>query len=179
MKKFRDDCSFAVTLKRVHALVKKVDKSSKATEMLLSESHMSSCPTRWSSSYLMVKRLLTKVLKTLEWDNLATSKWKALESVKKLLKPFAQYTSLVGEENYSSVIPIVVEVNLHLEEMKKIPEVTNVSALLQSELKRRFRKYTNPNDPDHEPLFIMTTMLDPQYRVLLNPTQAESTKKQV
>ena len=72
-----------------------------------------------------------------------------------------------------------MELNLHLEEMKKIPEMTDVSSLLQSELKRRFRKYTDPSDPDYEPLFLMSTMLDPWYRVLLNPTQAESSNKQL
>ena len=156
--------------------------------MLLSECRnklVSSCPTRWSSTLLMVERLLkvrvplTKVLDTLEWDNLTVSEWKTLENVHKLLKPFAQYTSLVGGEDYttlSSVIPIVMEVDLHLEEMKKIPEVTNVSALLLSELKRRFRKYT---DPSHEPLFLMSTMLDPRYKLLLNRVQAESTKKKL
>ena len=39
--------------------------------------------------------------------------------------------------------------------------------------------YTDPNDPDKKPLFLMTTTLDPHYRVLFNPAQAESTKKQL
>ena len=172
-------------------LVKKVNKSSKATEMLLSRAHkklVGNCPTRWSSTYLMIKRLLdmrvplTSVLEQLKWDNLATSDWKVLENIHKLLKPFAQYTSLSSGEDYttiSSVIPIIMELNLHLEEMKKVPELTVVSNLLQSELKRRFRKCTDPGDPDHEPLFLMATMLDPRYKVLLNPIQVESTKKEL
>ena len=173
VNKFSEDRSFASILKRVSALVKKVNKSSKATEMLISECRrklVSSCPTRWSSTYLMVQRLLevkvplSKVLESLEWDNLTTSEWKTLESVQ-LLKPFAQYTSLVGGEDnvtISSMIPIVMELNLHLDEMKKTPEMSSVSHLLQSELKRRFRKYTDPSDPDSEPLFLMSTMLDPR-----------------
>ena len=122
---------------------------------------------------------LSKVLESLEWDNLAMSEWKTLNSVQKLLKPFAQYTSLVGGEDYItilSVIPIVMELNLHLEETKKSLELTNVCCLLQSELKRRFRKYTDPSDHDFEPFFLMSIMLDPRYKVLLYPTQAESTK---
>ena len=191
VNKFCDDHSFAAILKRVRALVKKMNKSSKATEMLLSLCHkklVSSCPTRWSSTYLMIARLLevrgslTQVLEKLEWDNLAMSEWKALENIQKLLKPFAQYTSLVGGEEYttlSSVIPVIMEINLHLEEMKEVSEMANVSRLLQSELKRRFRKYTDPSDPDHEPLCLMATMLDPRYRLLLNPIQMESTKRQL
>ena len=38
---------------------------------------------------LEVKVPLSKVLESLEWDNLATSEWKTLESVQQLLKPFA------------------------------------------------------------------------------------------
>ena len=128
------------------------------------------------------KSAVDKVLDTLEWDNLAVSEWKTLENVQKLLKPFAQYTSLVGGEDFttlSPVIPIVMEVNLHLEEMKKIPEVASVAALLLVELKRRFRKYTDPSDPDHEPLFLMATILDPRYKLVINRVQAESTKKKI
>lgn len=145
--KFNKELSCKEVLKKVCALVKKVKKSSKATEKLLSLCHkklVGNCPTRWSSTYLMIERLLevrvplTKVLEELEWDNLATSEWKTLENMHLLLKPFAQYTSLVSGEEYttiSSVIPIVMEINLHLEEMKKIPELSAVSTLLQSELK--------------------------------------------
>ena len=48
-----------------------------------------------------------------------------------------------------------------------------------SELKRRFRKYTDPSDPESEPLFLMSMMLDPRYKVLLNRNQADSTKLQL
>ena len=41
-----------------------------------------------------------------------------------------------------------------------------MSHLLQCELKHRFRQYTDPCDPDIEPLFLMSTMLDPRYKVL-------------
>jgi len=61
----------------MQTLVEKVNKSSKATEMLLSLAHkklVGNCPTR---CYLMIKCLLdvrmssTSVLEELEWDNLA------------------------------------------------------------------------------------------------------------
>ncbi len=54
---------------------------------------------RWSSTFLVVERLLlvkahlSSVLEELEWDNLATSEWKCLEIIKRLLQPFAQFTS--------------------------------------------------------------------------------------
>ena len=67
-----------------------------------------------------MKSSLTTVLQELEWDNLATSDWKHLENLHSLLKPFAQYTSLVSGEEYttlSSIIPVVIELLLHLEEV--------------------------------------------------------------
>jgi len=131
----------------------------------------------------MIKRLLdvrmplTSVLEELEWDNLAISDWKVLENIQELMNPFTLYTSLSSGEDYttiSSVIPIIMELNLHLGEMKKVPEMMEVSNVLQSELKRRFRRCTDPGDPNHDPLFLMATMLDPRYKVLLNPIQLES-----
>ena len=74
-------------MKRIHALVK---KSSKATEALLSLCHkklIADCPTRWSSSFLMLERLLevkmplTTILEQQGWDNLARSKWTTLENI--------------------------------------------------------------------------------------------------
>ena len=86
-----------------------------------------------------------------------TSEWRTLENLHLLLKPFAQYTSLVSGKEYttiSSIIPIVMKINLHLEEMKKVPELTAVSTRLQSELKLRFRRYTHPVPSNHEPVFL-------------------------
>jgi len=72
-----------------------------------------------------------------------------------------------------------MELNLHLDEMKKVPEMMEVSNVLQSEQKRRFRRCTDPDNPNHDPLFLMATMLDLRYKVLLNPVQLESSKKEV
>ena len=69
-----------------------------------------------------------------------------------------------------------MELNLHLDDMKKISEVAAVSSSLQSELKRRFRRCTDPGDENHEPTYIVSTMLDPRYKSLLNPTQVNHGK---
>ena len=115
---------------------------------------------RWSSSYLVLERFfefknaLTIVLDERGWDNLAHSEWRLIEIVCKLLKPFAVYTSLISAEEYttiSSALPIFMEINLHLEDMKKLLKVQEISCLLQSELKRRFRKCTDPGDEYYEP----------------------------
>ena len=50
---------------------------------------------------------------------------------------------------------------------------------MQSELKHRFRKYTDPEDGDYKPLLIVATFLDPRYKLLLNPTQTASAKSEL
>ena len=50
-----------MAMKRVHRLVKKVNKSVKATDMLIEKAGkklVSDCPTRWSSTFLMISHLL-------------------------------------------------------------------------------------------------------------------------
>ena len=103
--------------------------STRATERLVSlcgRKLIKDFPTRWSPTFLVIERLLqvksalATILQQLEWDNLPTSDWKLLENVHKLLKPFAIYTSLISGEEYvtlSSVIPAVMELSLHLEEV--------------------------------------------------------------
>jgi len=113
---------------------------------------------------------LEKVLNELEWDSLATSKWKSLDNILKLLQPFSQYTMLASGEEYttsSSVIPIVMELNHHLKEMQMIADISKVSTILLSQLKR-FAKWTDPEALDHDPIYLVATILDPRYRLLLS-----------
>ena len=58
--------------------------------------------------------------------------------------------------------------------MKSQPDVGEVAKLLQKELQRRFKKFTDPGEEDYNPLFVMATVLDPRYRVLLNTVQLQS-----
>ena len=107
-------------------------KSVKATEMLVKLSGkklIGDCPTCWSSTYLLLKRLLAvrtdveHVICKLEWDGLQARHWKAIENVVTLLEPFAEYTSLCGGEEYTSiscVVPVLMELKLHLEKVIKI-----------------------------------------------------------
>ena len=91
---FQQCKSFKNLLKSAHSVVRKVNKSTKATERLIALSGkelVGDCATRWSSTYLLVLRMLqvrtalTQVLEELEWDNLATSEWKSLENSQELV----------------------------------------------------------------------------------------------
>ena len=129
VQKFDELPTFRVLLKHVPRLVSKFNMSTKATERLITicgKKLVRHCPTRWSSTYLMIDRLLSvktglcQVLQELEWDNLAMSEWRILESLRELLRPFAQFTSLISGENFttvSAVIPAIMDLNLHLEEV--------------------------------------------------------------
>ena len=104
VQKFDELPEFKSLLKHAHSLVRKFNTLVRATEKLIAKSGkilVRHCPTRWTSTYLLVERLLdvrssiTEVLQELEWDCLLTSEWKSLETVKNLLYPFAQFTTLI------------------------------------------------------------------------------------
>ena len=67
---------------------------------------------------LQVRTALTQVLEELEWDNLATSEWKSLENSQELLQPFAQYTALISREEYTTISTVIMELQLHQEEVR-------------------------------------------------------------
>lgn len=71
-----------------------------------------------------------------------------------------------------------MDLNLHFEEMKSHSDcrIREVASIMQLDLKRRFRKFTDPSDSQYNPLYITATALDPRYRLLLNPQQTESVK---
>ena len=53
--------------------------------------------------------------------------------------------------------PVIMELNLHLEELKKVPGLSNAAIVLQSEVRHRFRKYTNPYDPEYDAMFLVAS----------------------
>ena len=94
-------------------MVAKANKSSKATEALITLTHKKleqQCPTRWSSVYLMLERLaelkvpLSRVLEQQGWDNLSNTEWRLIDYICCLLKPFAVYTQLVSAEETTTIL---------------------------------------------------------------------------
>ena len=63
--------------------------------------------------------------------------------------------------------------------MKTNPEVSEIARILQRELQRRFRRFTDPGDADFNPLFAVATTLDPRYRVILNSLQLQAAKQHI
>ena len=98
VSKFDDFSLFKGVMKRAHLVVCKVNASTKATERLVAlvgKKLVKDCPTRWSSTYFMVTRLidvkekLKVVLKEQGWNDLAASEWRTLTHIANLLQPFA------------------------------------------------------------------------------------------
>lgn len=56
-------------------------------------------------------------------------------------------------------------------------DLSKVATVLQTELQRRFKKYTAPGITSHHALMLAATFLDVRYRLLLNSVQCESAKK--
>ena len=79
MSKFDEVRACKEAIKRAKKLVAKINKSVKATEVIKKLSGiklLGDCPTRWSSTFLLLERLLQvrchldTVLDKLKWDNL-------------------------------------------------------------------------------------------------------------
>ena len=103
-------------LDKVRVLVNHFRKSSVATERLLQLCQLTlvkDCPTRWSSTYLMITRLLqvkdsvVQVADGMSWDCLLPSEWQRLTAVRDLLLPFAEHTQMLQSDtpSLSLVIP--------------------------------------------------------------------------
>ena len=129
VNKFDDVRLFKELMKRAHSVVRKVNASTKATERLVAlcgKKLLKDCPTRWSSTFLTVKRLLDVkdklkiVLDKQGWDDLVASEWRTLTHITNLLQPFAKFTNLLSGDEYttlSCVIPAIMDMNIHLEEV--------------------------------------------------------------
>lgn len=129
VKFFEKNPCFKSTLLKAHKIVKKVNKSCKATKMLISLARkklVSNCPTRWDSTFLMISRLISvkdhinEVLDKQGSDTLIVSQWKQLQAICMLLTPFAHHTNLTSSEDSTSVcmvVPVLKELDLHLKEV--------------------------------------------------------------
>ncbi len=107
-------------LDKVRHLVGQFRHSSVATEKLLQECGLiliKDCPTRWSSTYLMlcclleVKDCLTQVAYTMNWD------WEQrVATLKEMLLPFAEHTKVLQSDTscLSLVVPALLDLKCHL-----------------------------------------------------------------
>jgi len=101
-----------------------------------------------------------------------------LENYKQLNDPFAHYTNLENAEDtttVSAVVPILMELSMHLEEMSQKPGLAAISNCLLQDLKW-FKKVKDTQTVDFDPLYVAGTFLDPRYKLLLASEQNEEAK---
>ena len=113
---------------------------------------------------------------------LPNSEWKTLENYKALLDPFARYTQLASSESctsISSIIPIVMELGMHLKEMGEKPGMAIVSNMILKELNRRFQKVYDTRSAFFDPIYVAATYLDPRYRLALSREQIFEAKRAI
>ena len=189
VNKFQEITTYSDILKHSHSIVRRCNSSTKATERLISlcgKKLTKDTPVRWSSTFLMIERMLEVkdhlkvVLDEQGWDGLVASEWRILKSIKELLYPFAKFTQLLSGDEFSTlscVVPALMDLNMHLEEMKNVPEIAEAAKILQRDLEKRFVKYTSPSEDDHNPIMLTATAIDLRYRLCLNRVQNESAQQ--
>lgn len=144
------------TVKRVldkaRSVVKLFRKSSVATQRLLDHCGVivvNYCPTRWSSTFNMVARLLTvkdavcQITNDMGWDSLLTSEWQKLSSLHDLLLPFAEHTKTLQSDtaSMSLVVPALFDLLSHLTDFAENTRYRDLATLaekMRSNLNQRF-----------------------------------------
>ena len=135
---FNKDSASKELLSTAYKVVQQVSQSGKVTEALISAAGkklVSRSVTRWTSAYLVIDRLLEVkeplkiVLLNHNLTMLQPQDWEVLKNVRTLLYKFANYTNVVGGEQYTTlslVIPSYIELQHHLEDMMKIDKLQSV-----------------------------------------------------
>lgn len=171
--------AFVKVIARARKLASKINTSSIATPRLIELSGkklLSDVSTRWSSNYLVMNDMYTlrkpinDVCEELGWNALSYTDWALLKNIIDLLEPFASLTQLVSGDKYvtfSSVVPCLEDLKLHLEESSKVAGLNVVSTAMLDDLKRRHDFITDENHPEFDSIYLLATSLDVNYRIFL------------
>jgi hypothetical protein len=171
-----DKCdTFSNAVAKARTLVRSVRASSVATQHLLQLSNntlITDCPTRWSSCFLMLKRLIAlqssvkQVCDEAGIDGLLASEWTKLEGIVRLLAPFADHTNTLQTDtsSLSSVLPVMYDLHSHLTDTSLNKAMVKV---LSAELGTRFSIYTSTENALFDPLPATACLLSPDVAWIL------------
>ena len=76
----------------------------------------------------------------------------------------------------STVVPVILELSMHLEQMRQVNRLSQIAKSLLHELQRRFAYITNPNHYNFDAIFITCTFLSPGLRDVLTDEQKQAAK---
>lgn len=122
---------------KARKLVQSIRKSSVLMDKLArlsSKTVCIDCPTRWSSTYAMLKRLIdikthvNRVMTEHGIDTLLVSEWVKLVEVTSLLEPFAVQTDVLQTDalSLSKVVPSLKDLECHLVQFRDAESLTMV-----------------------------------------------------
>lgn len=170
------DNSIKRLLDKIRHLVGRFRKSSVATERLLQECGLTlikDCPTRWSSTYLMLCRLLevkdcfTEVANTMNWDCLLPSKWQRVATLKELLLPFAEHTKVLQSDTscLSLVVPALLDLKCHLVNFslahgRNYRDAVTLAQKMSTNMDERFGRFLDVSADKFSPLAAAACFVD-------------------
>lgn len=156
-------------------MVKLFRKSSVATQKIIDDCGLivlNDCPTRWSSTFNMVARLLKvkdsvcQIANEMGWDSLLSSEWQKLKSLHELLLPFAEHTQTLQSDTMSMslVVPALFDLLSHLTDFEDNTNHRDLAALARKmigSMNQRFAWCLDPTDEKFSPLVAATCFLNP------------------
>jgi len=180
--------TFASIATAARRLVRAIRCLSVATQQLTNRAGKSvivDCPTRWSSCYLMLNRLVELqaqiriVCAEVGFDCLSNSQWTTVENIVKLLRPVTEHTNTLQSDcsSLSAVVPAILDLKAHL---KQSPEKTLASVLLRS-VTERFDRYLSPTHPEFDVTPATACLLSPDvaHFLMTEPLLFEAAKDNV
>ena len=177
----RKDLSVNRLLDKARVLVRLFRKSSVAIEQLLQLCGLTlvkDCLTKWSSTYLMISRLvqvkdsILQVDDGMGWDYLLPSEWLRLTALRDLLLPFAEHTKMLQSDtmSLSLVLPALLDLSAHLCEFPPDSSYRDLASLahkMKANMDKRFSCFLDPSDPKFSPLTTAACFLDPTVSLTL------------
>ena len=167
-------------------MVRKVRTSSVTTEKLLQKCKkmlVADVPTKWNSTYMMIKRLLLvrnelmSVFNDLKWDGLQPSELIQLEDIVTLLSPFAAHTDLFQSDtmSLSSIIPALLDLKVYLQTINCHKKVAQEMLSTQQ---KNCTKLLYLNNQDFEVIPAVVCFADPTLAPCLLSTDEHSKEMQ-
>ena len=159
-------------MSKARGIVRAVRISSVATQHLLQKEGRTvcaDCPTRWNSTYLMLKWLLdirpglTDVYETMGWDSLLASEWQKIDEICTLLQPFYEHMQ-ADSVALSNVLPVLLDLKCHLQLSQDVPNVNVTATSMLTAFDHRFSKLLNCAEEGFDPLAASACYLDPLTR---------------
>lgn len=169
------EASVKRVLDKARSVVKLFRKSSVATQRLLDQCGVivvNDCPTRWSSTFNMVARLLKvkdsvcQIANDMGWDSLLPSEWLKLASLHDLLLPFAEHTKTLQSDTMSMslVVPALFDLLSHIADFEQNTHYRDLATLAQKmkgNVNQRFAGLLDPTDEKFSPLAAAACFVNP------------------